>query len=141
MASPPRIGLSAIPISAAALSAGVSSGCGAVVSFEGRVRSRNAGRVVAKLHYDAYAEMAESVMGDIASAVRAEFDVRDVRVQHRTGTLDVGETAVVVVVAAEHRAAAFDAAREVMERVKREVPIWKKEEYADGSVRWLGEAP
>ena len=137
----PRTGLSSEPIGASGLALDVDPEAGAVVCFEGRVRAMNEGRRVSRLHYDAYAEMAESVMAGILSDVRGKYDVKDIRLQHRIGTLEVGETAVVVVVAAPHRTAAFDAAREVMERVKREVPIWKREEYADGSERWLGEAP
>lgn len=140
-AAPDRFGLSADPISAADLTDGLNEGTGAIVTFEGRVRETNEGRRVTKLHYDAYPEMAGEVLGDIVGRARDMHPLVAVRVVHRTGTLVVGETAVAVVVAAAHRAQAFDAARFVIEAVKAELPVWKREEYEDGSTRWLGEEP
>ena len=134
-------GLSDRPIRAADLAADVDPGDGAVVTFEGRVRDTNEGRRVVRLHYDAYPAMADRVFGDILRRVRETHPVSAVRVLHRTGTLDVGETAVAVVVAAGHRTEAFAAARFVIEAVKAELPVWKREEYEDGTARWLGEAP
>lgn len=134
-------GLSAEPITAAALAASVGPGSGAVVTFEGRVRDTNEGRAVARLHYDAYSGMAEEVFADIIRRAREAHPVSAVRVLHRTGTLEIGETAVAVAVASAHRGVAFDAARFVIEAVKAELPVWKREEYADGTSRWLGEEP
>lgn len=136
-----RFGLSADPISAADLTDGLNEGTGAIVTFEGRVRETNEGRRVTRLHYDAYPEMADGVLGDIVRRTREAHQAIAVRVVHRTGTLAVGETAVAVVVAAAHRAQAFDAARFVIEAVKEELPVWKREEYEDGSARWLDGAP
>lgn len=133
--------LSAEPISAAALAERVPPGSGAVASFEGRVRDTNDGRKVRRLHYDAYPAMADRVFADILRRTRRTHPVTAVRVLHRTGTLEVGETAVAIVVAAGHRAEAFAAARFVIEAVKAELPVWKREEYEDGSSRWLGEEP
>lgn len=134
-------GLSAEPIDAADLAATVEPGSGAVVTFEGRVRDVNEGRRVARLHYDAYAGMADAVFADILRRTRKAHPVSAVRVLHRTGTLEVGETAVAIAVAAGHRDEAFAAARFVIEAVKAELPVWKREEYEDGSSRWLGDEP
>lgn len=134
-------GLSDRPIRVADLAAAVDPGSGAVVTFEGRVRDTNEGRRVVRLHYDAYPAMADRVFDDIVRRTRETHPVTAVRVLHRTGTLDVGETAVAVAVAAGHRAAAFAAARFVIEAVKDELPVWKREEYEDGTSRWLGEEP
>lgn len=134
-------GLSAEPITAAGLAASVPPGSGAVVTFEGRVRDTNEGLRVKRLHYDAYPAMAEGVFDDILRRTRETHPVTAIRVLHRTGTLEVGETAVAIAVAAGHRAEAFAAARFVIEAVKDELPVWKREEYEDGSSRWLGEEP
>lgn len=134
-------GLSAEPISAAALAAEVPPGSGAVATFEGRVRDTNDGRRVTRLHYDAYPAMADRVFASILRRTRRAHPVKAVRVLHRTGTLEVGETAVAIVVAAGHRDEAFAAARFVIEAVKAELPVWKREEYEDGSSRWLGDQP
>lgn len=134
-------GLSAEPISAAELADDVPPGSGAVATFEGRVRDTNDGRRVTRLHYDAYPAMAERVFVDILSRTRRTHPVTVVRVLHRTGTLEVGETAVAIVVAAGHRDEAFAAARFVIEAVKADLPVWKREEYEDGSSRWLGDEP
>jgi molybdopterin synthase catalytic subunit len=134
-------GLSAEPISAAGLAASVPPGSGAVVAFEGRVRDTNDDRRVARLHYDAYPGMADRVFAEILRRTRRTHPVTAVRVLHRTGTLEVGETAVAIAVAAGHRDEAFAAARYVIEAVKAELPVWKREEYEDGSSRWLGEEP
>lgn len=130
-------GLTETPISAADLIGTVGPGDGAVVTFEGRVRDRNDGRPVVRLHYDAYWEMAEDVLRDIESRTLETFPVSSVGLVHRVGSLSVGETAVVVRVTAAHRGAAFDAARFAIEAVKSELPVWKQEEYEDGSRRWL----
>ncbi len=129
-------GLSDQPISVADLVDDVPPGSGAVATFEGRVRDTNDGRRVTRLHYDAYPAMADRVFADILTRTRRTHPVTAVRVLHRTGTLMVGETAVAIVVAAVHPAARF-----VIESVKAELPVWKREEYEDGSSRWLGDEP
>ena len=136
-----RVGLSEAPISVAVPADELIPGVGAVVTFEGRVRDHNEGRRVARLHYDAYREMAEEVLHDIERRTRDAYSVFSVTLVHRIGTLAVGEVAVVVSVAAAHRNAAFDAARFAIETVKAELPVWKQEEYDDGSRRWLDGAP
>ncbi len=109
---------------------------GAVATFVGLVRNHHAGRVVTGLEYSAYAEMAEARCALIVSECEAPGDVK-VALAHRIGTLAIGDAAVMVVAASAHRDAAFVACRTVIERVKAEVPIWKKERYADGSVAWV----
>jgi molybdopterin synthase catalytic subunit len=98
-------------------------GRGAVVVYEGVVRSRTADRSTEKLHYEAYPEMAIEAMRRIAE----EQANADTCIVHRIGELFPGETAVVCIVACAHRAEAFDTCRKLIDRVKEEVPIWKKE--------------
>lgn len=125
------------PIDAAAvLRAGHGPQHGAVTSFVGMVRDHNDGRRVVSLEYSAYDAMAEQVCADIAASAAVEWNAV-VSLQHRVGELMVGDIAVVVVVAAPHRGAAFDACRWVIEQVKHRVPIWKHERYADGTDAWV----
>lgn len=113
---------------------------GAVAVFLGTVRNRNLGRAVLRLEYDAYPEMAEEEMRRIGEAVLRDHGALRIALVHRTGRLELGDTAVVVAVAAAHRAAAFDACREAMEAIKCSVPIWKKEVF-EGGEEWIeGEA-
>ncbi|HET7024038.1 MAG TPA: molybdenum cofactor biosynthesis protein MoaE [Gemmatimonadales bacterium] len=109
---------------------------GAIVSFVGTVRDHHAGRSVLRLEYSAYAEMAESECEAVILEAERRWSVA-VTLRHRIGQLAVGDAAVAVVVASAHREAAFDACRFVIDEVKRRVPIWKKEYYADGSVAWV----
>ncbi|WP_084102152.1 molybdenum cofactor biosynthesis protein MoaE [Demequina sp. NBRC 110051] len=111
---------------------------GAVATFVGLVRDHDPsveGEVVA-LDYSAHPD-AESVLSAIASAITAEGDVR-AAVSHRIGHCDVGEAAIVAAVSSAHRARAFEACRELVERVKAEAPIWKREILADGTHTWVG---
>ncbi len=112
-------------------------GAGAVVTFQGTVRDRTDGHSVTHLDYEAYDGMAQRVLEEVAHAAEVRFEGVRVAVLHRTGRLAVGEVSVVISVSAPHRAAAFDATRYVIERLKADVPIWKKEARADGSV-WVG---
>ncbi len=109
---------------------------GAVVAFSGVVRGRNLGRRVLHLEYEAYEAMAVPVFERIAEAARSRFGVATVRIHHRIGRVEVGEASVVVVVASGHRGAAFDAARRVMDEVKRIAPVWKREYFEGGDV-WV----
>ena len=113
---------------------------GGVVSFVGTVRSATRGRAVLRLEYEAYREMALAELERIAREAREKFAIRQIDVQHRLGTLLPGDVAVAIVVRAEHRAAAFDACRFAIDEIKRTVPIWKKEVFADGEV-WVGDRP
>lgn len=116
---------------------------GAVVTFVGVTRNHHDGRAVRGLSYEAYPEMAESTMRRIMEEVRSGKELGRVRVAHRLGDVPVGEASVVVVVAAPHRGPAFDACRELMDRLKAEVPIFKKEWFdePEGGSRWVGELP
>ena len=112
---------------------------GAVVTFEGDVRGVTNGRKVIRLEYEAYVSMAERVLEAIAGEVGREHGAA-IAIVHRTGTLAPGDAAVVIACAAPHRAAAFRACETTIERLKREVPIWKREVFEDGSV-WVGVGP
>jgi molybdopterin synthase catalytic subunit len=111
---------------------------GAVVTFEGRVRDHNAGHPVSHLEYQAYPALAISTGQKILAGEGAKHGLTAVVAVHRTGPLAIGEVAVWVGVASAHRGAAFDAARAIMERLKYELPIWKKETYQDGRAEWVG---
>lgn len=110
---------------------------GACVGFEGWVRNHNAGRAVKRLDYQAYGALAESEGEAILAEAVARFRVREARCIHRVGALAIGDLAVWVGVSADHRGAAFDACRWIIDEVKRRVPIWKNEHYADGESGWL----
>lgn len=112
---------------------------GGIASFLGVVRSEHQGRAVLRLDYSAYHEMAEAECARVVAEAEARWPVR-VALQHRIGTLEVGEVAVVVVAAGAHRDEAFAACRHVIEELKRRVPIWKREHFADGQVDWVGAA-
>ena len=129
--------LSSQPIDAAALVESVHApDRGAVVTFAGVVRNHHAGREVVSLGYSAYGSMAEQVCADVCDEAAARWNVR-VALNHRVGELQIGDAAIVVVVAAGHRDAAFNACRWVVDQVKSRAPIWKRERYADGSEAWV----
>ena len=109
---------------------------GGLALFLGTVRDHDAGRDVTRLEYSAYGDMAEAECGRIVREATARWAAR-VAVSHRIGTLAIGEIAVAVAAAAAHRAEAFDACRYVIEELKRRVPIWKLETYADGTEAWV----
>ena len=113
---------------------------GAVVVFEGVVRDRHEGHEVLRLEYDAYPEMAERVLREVADAVRSEFAIHDIAIHHRTGMLEIGEASLVVAVSAEHRAEAFAAAERAVDAVKASVPVWKRE-HGPGGATWQEGAP
>lgn len=109
---------------------------GGVVVFLGTVRARSRGKRVTHLEYEAYAEMAEAKMRDIAHRLEAKYAPSRVVMHHRVGDLAIGDIAVVVAAGAPHRDAAFAAAREGIDELKTVVPIWKKEFAEDGAV-WI----
>ncbi|MGH7545485.1 MAG: molybdenum cofactor biosynthesis protein MoaE [Gemmatimonadota bacterium] len=111
---------------------------GACVLFLGTVRDSHEGRRVVALEYEAYPSMAERVLRGIAEDAAREHAVSDIAIEHRVGRLAVGETSVAVAVRAPHRDAAYRASRAILERLKREAPIWKREVYAEGGSAWLG---
>lgn len=109
---------------------------GAVVVFEGVVRDHHEGRDVLRLEYEAYVPMAEKQLRAVAGEVQADFanrEVHEIAIHHRIGTLEIGDTSLVVAVSAAHRKDAFDAALRAVDRVKETVPVWKKEHGTDGT--------
>ena len=112
---------------------------GAVVAFDGIVRNHSRGCRTLHLDYEAYEEMAAKQMDALGRAARSRFGVRHVAIVHRLGRLAIGETSVLIVVASAHRAQAFDACRWIIDTLKKTVPIWKKETFADGAVWADGE--
>jgi len=128
------------PIDAEAIVAGIKAGGdGAVCVFDGIVRDNTRGRATLYLDYEAYREMALEQMQGLAGEAAARFGVREVALVHRLGRLTVGETSVLIAVASAHRGAAFDACRWLIDTLKKTVPIWKKETFADGAVWADGE--
>lgn len=115
-------------------------GDGAVVVFDGIVRNHSHGRETLYLDYEAYEPMARRALEEIVAELRARYQVDAVALVHRLGRLEIGETSVLIAVSAPHRDAAFEACRHAIERVKRSVPIWKKEYFADGAV-WVEGQP
>ena len=112
---------------------------GAVLTFDGVVRNNTRGRETMYLDYEAYEEMALDQMRSLAAEAKVKFAIRDVVLVHRLGKLEIGETSVLIVVAAAHRGAAFDACRWLIDTLKKTVPIWKKEYFVDGAVWADGE--
>jgi molybdopterin synthase catalytic subunit len=112
---------------------------GAVCVFDGIVRNNTRGRQTLFLDYEAYEEMALGQMRSLVAEALTKFPIRDVALLHRLGRLELGETSVLIVVASAHRAAAFDACRWLIDTLKKTVPIWKKEYFADGAVWAAGE--
>jgi len=122
------------PAAAAALV--TTAACGAVTTFVGLVRCRNAGRDVAHLEYECYEGLARKSFERIASEAAASWAGAEIAIVHRTGTLQVGEASVVIAAASPHRADAFAACRYAIERIKQIAPIWKREHFAGGEV-WI----
>lgn len=114
---------------------------GAVVVFDGFVRSNFKGQRTLYLEYEAYEAMAYAKMREIGAQIRAKFKIHRLAIVHRLGRLEIGETSVLIAVSAPHRGAAFDACRYAIDTLKRAVPIWKKEYFAGGAVWAEGEIP
>jgi molybdopterin synthase catalytic subunit len=112
---------------------------GAVVAFEGVVRNNSRGRRTLWLDYEGYEPMALTVMAEIGQEIARTHEIGRIAMVHRLGRLEIGETSVAIVVTAPHRQAAFEAALEGIDRLKRTVPIWKKEHFEDGEVWVEGE--
>ncbi len=128
------------PIDAAGVSRRLLRGeDGAVVNFEGVVRNNTKGRTTRYLDYECYEPMAIKVMSEIGRDIAASQAIGSIAMVHRLGRMQIGETSVAVIVTAPHRRPAFDAALEGINRLKRLVPIWKKEYFADGEVWVEGE--
>ena len=110
---------------------------GATVLFVGTVRDNNAGRPVTGIEYACYGPMATRELSSICTEAAERFATVDIAVEHRIGHLAVGEASVAIAVAHARRAAAYEASRYIIEQLKRRVPIWKREEYADGTREWV----
>ncbi len=127
-------------IDAGAIVAGIKAAAdGAVCVFDGVVRDNTRGRRTLYLDYEAYEEMALEQMRGLAGEAVARFGVREVALVHRLGRLGVGETSVLIAVASAHRGATFEACRWLIDTLKRQVPIWKREQFEDGAVWADGE--
>jgi molybdopterin synthase catalytic subunit len=109
---------------------------GAIALFYGVVRDHSRDRKVLHLEYDAYPEMATTVMRRIAEEIKERFNVAEVAIQHRTGRLEIGETSLLVAVSSAHRSEAFEACHALVDRFKEAVPIWKKEVF-EGGEEWI----
>jgi molybdopterin synthase catalytic subunit len=116
-------------------------GRGAVVVFLGTVRNQHAGKKVTQLTYSAYRAMARTALETIAADLEAAHEGLRAAIVHRLGEVPIGEASVVIATASPHRAAAYDANRTALERLKTEVPIWKREHYAGGESVWREEEP
>lgn len=133
-----RVAIVDRPIDAAALLAEVGdASTGATTLFLGTVRNVNDGRAVSGIEYSAYRAMAERELEAIAREAVERFDTSRVVVEHRLGTLSLGDVSVAIAVAHAHRGPAYDASRYIIEALKRRVPIWKREAYVDGTREWV----
>ena len=127
-----------VPIDVAEVLAAVEDpGAGGVVSFTGLVRDTDGGKGVTELEYVAHPD-AVAALQRVAERIAGDLSVRALAAVHRTGLLAVGEVAVVVAASAPHRAEAFEAARRLIDELKQEVPVWKRQVFRDGTQEWVG---
>jgi MoaE-MoaD fusion protein len=115
-----------------------SEAAGAIATFTGTTRIESRGRTVTHLDYEAYEGMAETVMAEIADALRARYELCDIAIHHRVGRVGIGDTSVVIAVSAPHRQAALAACKDAIDELKQRVPLWKKEVYTGGE-QWIGQ--
>ena len=130
--------ISDAPLDLSAAAAEVASDeAGAVATFVGTVRQSSRGRDVLYLEYEAFAEMAEPMLAQLADELIVKHGLCKVAIHHRVGRVEIGEASVVIAVSAAHRAAALDACHEAIDTLKNTIPLWKKEVYAGGE-EWIG---
>jgi MoaE-MoaD fusion protein len=130
--------LSAEPLSLeAAVSEVARDEAGAIATFVGTTRAHSRGRDVVRLEYEAYEGMAEQTMAEIAQELERRYDLLQVAIHHRVGTVEIGESSVVIAVSAPHRGDALAACRDAIDTLKVKVPLWKKEVY-EGGEEWIG---
>jgi molybdopterin synthase catalytic subunit len=110
---------------------------GATILFVGTVRDTNEGAPVSGLDYSSYTGMAEKELAAIALEAAERWDTSDIVVEHRIGTLELGEASVAIAVAHPHRGQAYEASRYIIEELKKRLPIWKREHYVDGRSEWV----
>jgi molybdopterin synthase catalytic subunit len=110
---------------------------GAIATFIGTTRLQSRGRTVLHLDYEAYEEMAEQVMAQIAAELKGRYDLCEIAIHHRTGRVEIGEASVVIAVSAPHRREALAACKDAIDTLKEQVPLWKKEFY-EGGEGWMG---
>jgi molybdopterin synthase catalytic subunit len=110
---------------------------GAIATFTGTTRAHSRGHEVVHLDYEAYAEMAEQTMVELAAELKRRYELCEVAIHHRVGRVGIGETSVVIAVSAPHRADALAACRDAIDTLKETVPLWKKEIY-EGGEEWIG---
>lgn len=110
---------------------------GAVVTFLGTVRQMTEGRETASLEYEAYSEMAERKMSEVEHEARDRWPLIDAAIVHRVGHLELGDVSVAIAVSCPHRGQAFEACRFMIDRIKEVVPIWKRENWANGETEWV----
>jgi len=113
---------------------------GASVLFVGTVRDVNDGSRVSGLDYSAYTEMARRELSAIADEAAERWNTTDIAIEHRVGSLDLGDVSVVIAVGHAHRGEAYEASRYIIEELKKRLPIWKKEHYLDGRSEWVQNA-
>jgi len=134
MITPDYISIIDQPIDYTAITERVRSNeCGAVVLFMGTVREMTAGRQTVALDYEAYPEMAHQTLQQLITEARTQWPVHAVAIEHRVGHLALGEISVAIAVSSPHRKQAFEAGRFLIDRLKEIVPIWKKENWSDGT--------
>jgi molybdopterin synthase catalytic subunit len=131
-----RISDAPLDLNAAAAEA-ASDEAGAVATFVGTVRRSSRGRDVLYLEYEAFEEMAEPMLAQLADELIAKHDLCKVAIHHRVGRVEIGEASVVIAVSAAHRSAALEACHEAIDTLKNTIPLWKKEVYAGGE-EWIG---
>ena len=110
---------------------------GAVVLFQGTARRTTAGRRSESLEYESYAEMARHKLAELETEARRRWSLEGCAIVHRLGHVEIGQTSVAIAVSSAHRQAAFEAGRWLIDRIKQVVPIWKKENWADGTSQWV----
>ncbi len=126
------------PIDVASILASIADpACGAQCLFIGTTRNNAEGKEVIRLEYDAYEPMALEMITSIAGEAARRWKVHKIAITHRIGPVEIGEASIVIAVASPHRGEAFEACRFCIDTIKRDVPIWKKEFYADGE-HWVG---
>lgn len=114
-----------------------STQAGAVVLFLGTARELTQGRQTIALDYDAYPEMAEAKLRELETEARSRWPIIEIGIVHRLGHLDLGDVSVAIAVSCPHRHQAFEAGQFLIDRLKEVVPIWKKENWSDGTIEWV----